>query len=169
MNSFPNRFTQLRQSPMSTALTHYCVVKSIRSLTATNAVTVQVRKELFWDSSSPKSRNQRFVFVVGGTIKEKDKEYPVTWEFVWPDDGVTAIEQGLLPIQEHVNTKQFLPQGSSDLEIHTDAKDWLRIGWKDERDGKFYGYAEFSKDGLRLRARTENYPSLEVLRSMLLS
>lgn len=149
---------------MSTPTIHLVEVESLRAVEVTNSdkVKVSIRTETCYTMDS--DRRTQKVFVVDGTVSDKGRNYPVTWEFVCPEDLKTPLAAVLTRIRSQIMAQQSGFVMRPNLEIYSALTDWLRVGWKQTHSG-FNGYLRFTQGELSLEAKLENLRSFEDFQS----
>lgn len=158
------------QSSIPAPVTNYRKLKAVEQIkTLTKEVTVSLRTEEYWDSTDIKAKKRRKIFVIQGPVKDKAQEHLATWEFVSPDNMQALVEGALRPIMQHIAEKERFPLGPQNLEISTAVTDWLVLGWSENHDGTFHGFAKFLKDGFDMEVRLSNLPSMHQFRNLVMA
>ena len=154
---------------MDNPVTNYRSLRRIVDIATTNAVKVGYRFETVWTSEAINKRDPSIVLSISGTATDGDQSRHVTWDFPVDDAFKKVLELGLLPIQLHIRSKEGFPRHPTDLDIRTQVNPWLALGWHDNDDGSFFGFAVFSKGDYSIEARFDNYPRMENLRNHLMA
>jgi hypothetical protein len=92
----------------------------------------------------------RTILKVNGTVGDKDKGYPLTWEFPWPEANVEDLDYAIRELRNY-ETSHFTPT-VAETEVSLDVYAWLQVGIIDKHKERS-GYVEFTKGGVKLRVR----------------
>jgi len=114
----------------------YIITEAFETLdTAENSeATVEAQRTLTYTSEQGGGRSSITHIIVKGKVAEKNITYPVTWEFLWPDDNVVQLQTALSEIHNYVrpNNSPMENPSHNHKEVAVEVYDWLKVGWVEE-------------------------------------